>query len=475
MTTPAFVQHLGADLRFALRSMRNSPSFAAVAVISLALGIGANTAIFTLVDTVLLRLLPVQSPEELYVVMQSRGARAPSPSWTYPDYHALANRNTTFQGIAAHSPLPAGFTAEGDSADQPAQLVQGAFVTGNYFDVLGVKPLLGRTLNSEDNCAEGVGPHLVLSYNFWQRRFNGDPRVIGRKARINGFPVSIVGVSAKGFEGVELGRSPDFFVPAMMRTEMTGRGNWNNRNHSWLSLIGRIKPGTRIEQSEAELHVIAQQEEQAERRTQADQRYINSAGIPKLFPGSQGYSGLRNRLGPPLIILMIVVGLVLLIACANVANLLLAQAAARNREIAVRLAIGASRGRLVRQLLTESVLLSAMGGALGLGLSFFGVAYLMRFLPQGGYLPIRLAVNPDWRILAFTIGVSLLTGIIFGLVPALQATSPSLSSSLKEEGAGSTAGRSRFNLRKSLVAAQVALSLLLLIGAGLFPPQLTES
>jgi predicted permease len=467
MNVPPLLQHLSGDLRFALRSMRKSPAFTAVAVLSLALGIGANTAIFTLVDTVLLRLLPVQSPGELYIVMQSRGAGS-SPAWTYPDYHAIATRNTTFQGIAAHGLLPAGFTAEGDGADQPAQLVQGVFVTGNYFDVLGVKPLLGRTLNMEDNRAEGVGPNIVLSYAFWQRRFNGEARVIGRKARVNGSPVTVVGVAPKGFEGVELGRAPDFFVPAMMRTAMTDRGNWNNRNNSWLLLIGRIKPGVQITRSEAELHVITRQEEQAERRTRADHRHINSAGIPKLLPGSQGYSGLRIRLGPPLIILMVVVGLVLLIACANVANLLLAQAAARQREIAVRLAIGAGRARLIGQLLTESIVLSLAGGVLGLGLSFFGVAYLMRFIPQGGFVPIRFSVSPDWRILVFTLAVSLLTGILFGLVPALQATRPSLSSALKEEGAGSTAGRSRFNLRKALVAAQVALSLLLLIGAGLF-------
>ena len=253
----------------------------------------------------------------------------------------------------------------------------------------------------------------------------------------------------------------------MMRTELTKNANWNNRNNSWIRAVGRLKPGAPIAQLETELYNIGLEQEKLDRRTALNQRFVNSAQKVKLVPGAQGYSPLRARLSQPLIVLMIVVGVVLLIACANVANLLLARAAARRREIAVRLAVGSSRARLVWQLLTESTLLGLIGGAAGLAFAYLGVQALLPLIPQSGFTAVDLDVTPDARLLAFTFAVSVLTGALFGLAPALQSTKPALVPALRQE-AGSTGGHGGFLLRKGLVVVQVSLSLLLLIGAGLF-------
>jgi predicted permease len=456
------------DFRYALRAMRKSPGFTAVAVFSLALGIGANTAIFTIIDAVLLRWLPVKSPEQLYMV-GAVDPRRVSTTWNYPDYAAFRDRNHGFSGIIAYnSPVPCGFAVEGAESGRQAQVAYGLHVSGNYFQVLGVEPALGRSLNPEDDRAEDASPYLVLSHDFWRRRFGSDARVIGRKVRINGYPFTIVGVSRAGFTGVEVGVSPDFFMPIMMRSAVSSRRNWNNRNNWWLSVMGRIRPGATIAQIEGELTAISQQQYEDNLRTSPDRRFVNSASKIKLLPGSQGYSHLRNQLTQPLIVLMIVVGVVLLIACANVANLLLARASARRREIAVRLAMGATRGRLARQLLTESVLLSLAGGAAGFALSFVGVRALLAFLPGGAlFSVVRLQVSPDLRMLGFTLLVSVLTGLVFGLAPVAQSARTDFTPALKQDAVASS-GRPRFTLRKSLVIAQVGLSLLLLIGAGLF-------
>jgi len=454
-----------ADLRYALRMMGKSPGFAAIAVLSLGLGIGANTAIFSLIDAVMLKMLPVRDPQQLYVV--ARNAARPMVSWNYPDYEAMRQRNTGFSGLVAYDyGGPYGWSLA-SARGSAAAVAQGTMVSGNYFEVLGVQPALGRVLNREDDRAPGVGPYAVLSHDFWRRQFGMDTQVVGQKVRVNGYPVTIVGVAREGFTGAIVGTAPDFFVPLMMRTELTGRANWNNRNHWWLNVLGRLKPGASLKQLESELFVINQQQEAENRRTATDQRFVNKAEAIAILPGAQGYSQLRNRMSQPLIVLMIVVGAVLLIACGNVANLLLAKAAARQHEIGVRMALGASRGRLAKQLLTESLLLSVMGGVVGLVFAYFGAHMLLRFLPQGGWNVVTLDVSPDLRLLAFTIGLSCLTGILFGLAPVFQSVRGSLASSLREE-TGSTATRSRFYLRKGLVVMQVALSLLLLIGSGMF-------
>lgn len=461
-----FLQDRSDDLRFALRTMRRGIGFTAVAVLSLALGIGANTAIFSLIDAILLKSLPVKDPHQLYVVTTSISGRV-NPAWNHPDFVAIRENNHGFEGTIAYSgPQPGGFTS-GSTSDSRAELATGIFVSGNYFDVLGVRAAIGTLFNAEHDRKEGAAPYIVLSHDFWQRRFASDPRVIGSTLRVNGFPLQVIGVTRTGFTGVEVGVAPDFFTPVMMRTELTGRGNWNNRNNQWLLVLGRIKPGATVAQLETELTVINKEQELRERRTTTNPRFVNEGRPVKLEPGAQGYSMLRNRLSEPLVLLMIIVGVVLLIACANVANLLLARAAARRHEIAVRLAVGASRIRIMSQLLTESVLLGLIGGIGGLIFAYAGVRVLLGFLPQNGWVDINLDVNPDFRLLAFTVGTSFLTGLIFGLAPALQGSRPEILPELKEE-KGATVSRSKFRLRKALVVAQVALCLLLLIGAGLF-------
>ncbi len=390
-----------------------------------------------------------------------------SPIWNYPDYAAARDQCSGFTGLIAYSGVsPHGFTVQ-SGGDTRTEVARGVQVSGNYFQVLGVEPALGRLLNPEDDRKPGAGPYVVLSYNFWRRRFAGDPRVVGAKVLINGYPFTIVGVAREGFTGVETGVAPEFFTPIMMRTAITKHTNWNNRNNWWLVVLGRLRPGASIPRIEAELYNIGQEQEALDRRTALNQKFVNRAQRVKLTPGAQGYSWLRNRLSQPLVVLMIIVGMVLLIACANVANLLLARAAARSREIAVRLAVGSGRARLVWQLLTESTLLGVIGGAAGLGFAFLGVRVLLKLMPTSGWNTVELDVTPDARLLAFTFGVSVLTGVLFGLAPALQATRPSLVTALREE-TGSAGTRRGFRLRKSLVVLQVGLSLLLLIGAGLF-------
>jgi predicted permease len=467
---PHFFEQRLSDLRYALRMMRKNPGFAAVAITSIGLGIGANTAIFTLVDTVLLKMLPVKDPQELALV--ARPPDRPGNGWSYPDYLAARDHNTGFTGLIAYGMAgPSGFST--GAPDAETTLARGVQVSGNYFGTLGVEPALGRLLNPEDDRAPGSGPNVVLSHAFWQSRFAGDVTVIGKTIRLNGYPFTVVGVSREGFTGVEVGMKPDFFVPLTMRTELTRFPNWNNRNNSWLRVLGRLKPGASIPQLETDLYSAGVEAEAQDRRTALNQKFVNRANKVKVMPGGQGYSGLRERLSQPLVVLMIVVGVVLLIACANVASLLIARAAARRQEIAVRLAVGSSRSRLIWQLLTESTILGILGGIAGLVFAIFGVQVLLRFLPQSGFVPIALDVSPDLRVLAFTLGVSIVTGALFGLIPALQSTKPDLVPALRQD-AGSTGTRGGFRLRKGLVVAQVALSLLLLIGAGLFVRSLSN-
>ncbi len=457
------------NLRYALRALKRSPGFVATTVITLALGIGANTAIFSLVDTVMLKLLPVKAPEQLYFVGHT--PQRVSMTWNYPDYRAMRDHNTVFTGLAGYSLglEPVGVQA-GSAGGEPTELSSGIFVSGNYFDVLGVSPALGRVFNAADDRAPGGSPYVVLSYTYWQSHFNRDAQAIGRKLRINGYPFTVIGVAARGFAGADVAFKPDLFVPIMMRSDVIHIPfeRWNDRHNWWMAAIGRLKPGVGIKQAEGELFAICKDQESAERRSLANPKWANTADQVVLAPAARGFSYLADQLKKPLLILFIVVALVLLIACANVANLMLARGAARQREIAVRLALGASRVRVISQLLTESMMIAFLGGVSGILIALVGIHVLLRFVPEtGSELVTGINATLDWRVLVFTVTVCVLTGLLFGAAPAWQSTRPDLIPSLKEDVPGSTGSR-RFTLRKGLVILQVGLSLPLLVGAGLF-------
>ncbi len=454
------------EFRYSLRMVMKTPGVTAVAVLSLALGIGANTAIFSIIDTLLLKRLPVKSPQELYRVT----AGEDRSSWNYPDYVAFRDHNTSITLAACTGGMQRlGMQlADADSAT-PAEIVNAAIVSGNYFSVLGVDPALGRVLNAADDRAPSASPYVVLSHTYWQSRFGSDPRVVGRKIRLNGYPFTIVGVTRRGFHGTDPSASPDLFVPILMFSEVSGEPftRWNTRHWWWLQVIGRIKPGATVKQAETEMFAIYREQEQAELRTTQDPRFVNRAQPIVLQPAATGHSYIRTRLEKPLLILMSVVGLVLLVACANVANLMLVRGTARRREVAIRLAVGATRARLTGQLLVESIIIALLGGVLGVMLSRIGTRVLLTFVPPAESDLGSMSISPDLRLLGFAAAVSLLTGVLSGIVPALRSTRPDLVPALKDEVAGS-GGSSRVTLRNALVVLQVALSVMLLIVAGLF-------
>ena len=461
---------IGQDVRYSLRILRQNPGFAAVAILSLALGIGANTAIFTLIDAVLLRSLPVWQPERLVVF--ALNPVKPSVGSNNPDYEYIRDHNKSFAGVIAFSGggSSAALEAPEEGVHSAAQLVTTTLVSGNYFDVLGVTPAVGRLFTPADNKTEGAHPLAVLDYDFWQRRFGGDPHTVGRGITLNGSPFTVVGVTRRGFTGSELGSHPDVYVPIMMLGGIQrGARGWNTRHWWWLTVMARLKPGVSMQAAIPEAAVLWKQILANDpERGPVPEYYKKDWEIRNratLLPGSGGYSYLRNQIQKPLTVLMIVVGLVLLIACANVANLLLARAAARQREIAIRLAVGAGRGRLVGQLVIETLIVSLLGGIAGLAFDWWGVNVLLKFMPKRA-VPIDLRLSPDWRLLAFFFGITLAAGLVCGLVPALRATRPTLMPALKNE--ITVLGRVRFDLRRGLVVAQVAISLVLLIGAGLF-------
>ena len=448
------------DLRYALRTLRRSPGFTAIAILSLALGIGANTAIFSLIDEVLLKMLPVKDPGRLAVVNRGR-------SLSYPLYVDLRDRNQVFSGLLARSSWPLSITVGGAT-----ERVNGEIVSGNYFEVLGIGAVAGRTLTPEDDVKPGAHPVAVLSHGFWQRRFASDPAVIGRTLLVNGYPFTIVGVTPAGFYGTSVGSSPDLRIPMMMKAAATP--TWNgldNRRSNWLGIMGRLKPGISVPQAEAALNVLYHQIRENElsgmSRVSEDQRKRYREASLTVEAGSHGFAGFANYFSQPLMVLMAVVGMVLLIACANLASLLLARATGRQKEIAIRLALGAGRAALVRQLLTESLLLALAGGVLGVLLSGWAAAALIAALPGAGPVP-ALSVHPDWSLFGFALGVSLLTGMLFGLAPALRSTKPQLAPALKEEASAVAGAMRSLVLRKALIVSQVALSVLLLAGAGLF-------
>ena len=466
--------NFASDVRFALRSLSKAPLFSAVAVLSMALGIGANTAIFTIIDQLVLRLLPVRNPAEL-VLLDSRGIHLGnnrgSNSFSYPMYQDFAAQNQVFSGILGRVTTPVSMSFSGQT-----ERASGEMVSGGYFHVLGVGAAVGRTITPDDDTTVLGHPVIMLSYRYWQTRFAGNPAVLNQTMVVNGHNFTVIGVAAQGFDGIEPGSVTELFVPVTMKAWMTpntaGLEDLNDRRSSWLQILGRLKPGVTVQQAKASMqvlfHQILEQEAkspQVARVSEYDRQQFLKSTI-NLLPAATGRSFLRARITRPLQVLMAIVALVLLIACSNVANLLLVRAAGRQREIAVRLALGAGRWQIMRQLLVESVLLSLTGGAVAVAVAWAGARTLLGFLPQGT-TPLGLTTAPDARILFFNFGVALVTGLLFGFVPALQATKPDVAPTLKDQ-AGSVAGTGHARLRKSLVVAQVTLSLLLLIGAGLF-------
>ena len=456
------------DLRFAGRTLRKSPGFVMAAVCTLALGIGANTAIFSLVDTIMLKLLPVKAPEQLYLIGHT--PRPVTVTWNYPDYRAMRDHNTVFTGLAGYSlNLESLGVSSGSGAAQGTELSHGIFVSGNYFDVLGVSPALGHVFSSIDDGAPGASPYVVLSYSYWQSHFGGDAQAIGHKLKVNGYPFTVIGVAPRGFSGADVALKPDLFLPIMMRSEVrhVSFASWNDRHNRWMAGIGRLKASAAVQQAGVQLFSICKEQEAAERRSLTNPRLAQAADQVVLEPAAHGFSYLVDELKKPLLILFVIVGLVLLIACANVANLMLARGAARQREIAVRLAVGASRWRVISQLLTESLLLAVLGGATGVMVAWLGLDVLLRFMPQPSYEVATISATVDWRALVFTFTACVVTGLLFGIAPAWQSTRPDLVPALKEDVPGSS-GTGRFTLRKGLVILQVALSLPLLVGASLF-------
>jgi predicted permease len=461
------------DLRFALRTLRKSPVFTLVAVLSLALGIGANTAIFTLLDQVLLRLLPVKDPQQLVALKMDGfhyGGNWGMNALSYPMYRDFSQHNSVFSGMFCRFQYPMSVTFQGNT-----ERVDGELVSGTYFPVLGVGAAAGRTFTPDDDRLPGGHPVVMLSYAYWTTRFAGNPAVVGRTMIVNGHSYTVVGVAQRGFDGVEFGFPAKVFIPLMMKEQVTP--NWHdsltNRRQRWVNAFGRLKPGITPKQAEASLqpffHGMLEMEtrEPAFRNAPplARERFLKN--IIRALPGSQGHSWVRGQLITPLWVLMALTGGVLLIACANVASLLVAKATARHKEIAIRLAMGAGRGRIIAQLLVESLMLSVLGGVMGLALAVFLDRALMAFLPPET-LTLKISAVPDFRILLFTLGVSVVTGLVFGLIPALRCTNPDLAPTLKDQAGGVVSGGAQVRLRKVLVAAQVMLSLLLLTGAGLF-------
>jgi putative ABC transport system permease protein len=466
--TESFAQ----DLRYGARQLKQSPGFTLVAVLSLALGIGANSAIFQLIDAVRLRTLPVQNPEELVTIDFPDGSQrsgwfsARNSRFTSGHWEQIQARQRAFSGVLAWSATRFNLTSGGE-----ARYAEGLYVSGEFFRHLGVQPILGRAFNAEDDSATCASPGAVLSYGFWQREFAGDREVVGRTVSLDGHSFPVIGVAPPAFFGVEVGRAFDVTVPlcADQLIAEDKKGRRPRPDGWWLAIMGRLKPGWTVERANAQMQTLAPGIMEATlpptylpdtaKRYLANKLVVGAAG--------SGISGLRRQYERPLWLLMATTGLVLLIACANLANLLLARASVREREIAVRLAMGATRGRLVWQLLAESLLLASLGAALG--------ALLAQGLSRGIIAFFSTTNNPtfvglglDIRVLGFTAALAVTTCLVFGLLPAMRATRLAPAAVIRGAGRGSTDGPERFSLRRALVAIQVALSLVLLVGALLF-------
>jgi predicted permease len=456
----ALTSDLSQDLRYAFRMLLKQPGFSAAVVLTLALGIGANSAVFSLVNAALFQRLPVRDSDRLVYVFRGNGV------FSYPGYVWLRDGNQVLEGLAAWGGIVASL-----NSGESAELVNGAIVTGNLFDILGIRAEQGRLITPADDVKPGAHAVAVISYDFWQTRFGGQPGVIGREVRLNGHPFTIIGVTKAGFPGPQLGTNRQLYVPMMMQPVMrppragySGEMNpdlLNHRTNSWLFGLGRLKPGVTVEQARAQLDTLTQTFAQTLATNGPPPRHTAT-----VVPVDEGNATQRQRMTSVALLLGGVVGAVLLIGCANVANLLLSRTASRRRELAVRLAIGASRTRIVRQLLAESLLLSLIGGAGGVGLAWAMMKGLEAAPPPGGLLP-SVDFGIDQRVLWFSFALSVITALVFGLVPALKASRPNVVPALRDAADTDNRGR-RYGLKQGLVVAEVALSLLLLIAAGLF-------
>ena len=485
MWTFAFLEQTAQDIRYALRTMAANPLFTATAALSLALGIGANTAIYSFMDAILMRSLPVANPHQLAVLKWHAPRRSgvvkgvngtmtgygktgsESPNFPFAAYQALRNNPSLFSTIFTYTYIQT-FNAIVAGA---AESLPGGFVSGNYFSGLGVPSAAGRLLVEEDD-RSGAPAAVVLSYAFWQRRFGGDPSALGRSIQINGLPFTIVGVAARDFFGVDPQQNPAFFLAIHQLARLSAnpaaeeRSRFFNQNFYWIEMMIRLRPGITLEQAQAALSAQFHSFAASTAATPKDAEILPELALE---PGGTGLDSLRRQYSKPLYVLMTMVGLILAIACANLANLLLARAAARRREMAVRLSLGAGRWRIVRQMLTESVLLAVTGGAMGLFVAFAGVR-MITWLIANGRENFTLHASLNWPVLGFTFALSVASGLVFGLAPALQSTKGDFIPALKEgRSQGWRTGHGvRPRLGHVLIVAQIAVSLLLVIGAGLF-------
>ena len=457
------------DVRYAVRQFRRNPGFTLVAVLTLALGNGANTSVFTVLNGILLKMLPVKDPQQLAVVgdptrASSRSNGTPRTDvFSYPLYREIRDHNSVFNGLSAAA-TDHHIEVDPGNSQFPDQKITGRMVSGNYFTVLGIQPAAGRLFGDADDTAEGANPVVVLSFEYWQKKFSGSASIINKDIRLNGFPFTVVGVAPPAFDGDVVGERMNLFVPLSMQPQIVRGRHWRKSgNVSWLSLIGRLETGTTLTRAEANVNVVFQQALKGEygAALSADDRKAIADAHIKVADGAGGLSDLRGNYKVPLLLLMGIVFLVLLIACVNVANLLLARASSRTREITIRLAIGANRRRLVQQLLTESCLLGLMGGVIGALLAIWGVRVLVGMFESGTIVPL----SPDWRVFTFTIAVSLLTGLVFGMIPALQTLKGKLSVTSKDPVQSATEPQTGFAWGKGLISGQVALSLLVLFAA----------
>jgi len=445
------------DVRYALRMIAKSPSYAAITILTLALGIGANTTIFSWINGTLLNPIPgLASPSEVVALSLATGAENPFP-FTYPDLDAVRNGQQSFTGLTG-----VGMTAMSMTGKGKPQRVWGLVVSANYFDVLGVRPIMGRSFLPEEDTKPGGAPVVVISYRLWQTHFGGRKDIIGQTMALNEHSYTVIGVTPAIFQGSQTGLRSDLFMPIMMESLVLSQGDLIHDHHYfWVSVLGRLKPGVTPQQAQEEMTVRLKPEV---KDFPEEHRGHDSVTVYPLWRAPFGANGFFSTFLP---MLMIISGLVLLLACANVANLMLVRSVARRREIAIRMSLGASRWRLVRQLLVESIVLALAGGAVALVITVWTAGSMMRFVPQTDF-PFFLPIQTDRTVLLATLGISLLTGIIFGILPALRASGEAPVAVLKEDAGAAGGGRGKARLTSGLVVAQISLSLLLLICAGLF-------